>query len=67
MAIPLVNIIVFLVVLFGDSNPTLKHMLVAEIFMVIIGVVLILTVFSGFLTMLEDFISTYTTAILLLH
>jgi len=67
MAIPLVNIIVFFVILFGDSNPTLKHMLVAQIVMVIISVILFLTVFNGFLQMFEDFISTYTTAILFIH
>ncbi len=55
MAIPLVNIIMYLIILFSsDKNPTLRNMLWAQIVLVVIGIVLLLTVLSSFTPVIRD-------------
>lgn len=55
MAIPLVNIIMFLIILFSsDKNPTLRNMLWAQVVLVVIVIVLFLTILSSFTPMIRD-------------
>jgi len=47
MSIPLVNIVIFfMVVLNGQTNKTLKNMLITSLIMVAVGVVLMITVLA---------------------
>jgi len=49
MAIPLVNVVMFLVILFSSySNVTLKNMLLAQVLIAVIIVVFIILIFGGF-------------------
>lgn len=49
MAIPLVNVVMFLVILFSSySNATLKNMLLAQVLMVVIVVVVIIFILGSF-------------------
>ena len=59
MAIPFVNVIMYLIILFSsDKNPTLKNMLWAQVILVIIVIVIILTVFSSLIPVFRDMIET---------
>ena len=60
MAIPLVNVIMFLIILFSkDSNKTLKNMLVAMIVNVVIWVLLFWTVLSSVWILIWETIQGY--------
>ncbi len=58
-AIPVVNIIAMIVVLCSSQNKTLKHFVVAEIVLVVIGIVLWVVLFAALGISLSDFGSNY--------
>jgi hypothetical protein len=54
MIIPLANIIVFFIIIFSSyTNQTLKNMLLAEIVLVLLGILLVFLVFGGFAGLLD--------------
>lgn len=57
MIIPFVNVVMYLIILFSsDKNKTLKNMLWAQVILVIIGIVLLLTLLSSLIPYFREII-----------